>query len=268
MKKIYTLIAFLFCLGVLSAQITEDFEDMSINTQLSGIGWSPDHITAEIVANPYSGSQGNVLQVTTANYNAAPVLEITLEAGTTLSDYNSLQFQGYFASGDIGWKTIYVEAYPSMPTGQFANDENVRLGEWERAKGESSGWEAIDIPINQNDTYSETLSGTIYIAFGISANGTMSDNPADEDAVWHADDVTLSPVVSTFTKTIKTDTEISTAPGNITIASKSGSNVAVYSLSGAKVFNRDNAGGKISVNVAPGLYIVVVDNTTTKVMVN
>lgn len=46
------------------------------------------------------------------------------------------------------------------------------------------------------------------------------------------------------------------------------SNVAIYSLSGAKVFNQNNAGGNISVNVAPGLYIVVVDNTTTKRVVN
>lgn len=267
MKKIYSLIAMALCVGGLSAQVTEDFDGMSVGTQLNGIGWSPDHIIAEVVANPYGGAQANVMQVTTKNYNAAPYLVLELEPGTTLADYNSLQFQGYFASGDIGYKFITVEAYQDVPTGQFANDAAVKIGEWERAAGESSSWEAIDIPINQNDTYSATLSGTVYIAFGISANGTMSQDPATEDAVWYADDVTLSPDISTTAKTPKAEAKISTAPGIINVAPQMGSNVEVYSLSGAKVFSQANAGGNVSVNVAPGLYIVVVDNTSTKVVV-
>jgi hypothetical protein len=63
------------------------------------------------------------------------------------------------------------------------------------------------------------------------------------------------------------DFNVTTANSQIKVQNCNGSNVAVYSLSGAKVFSQDNAGGTVSVNVAPGLYIVVVDNISTKVIV-
>jgi hypothetical protein len=60
---------------------------------------------------------------------------------------------------------------------------------------------------------------------------------------------------------------ISTAPGTINVAPQMGSKVEVYSLSGTKIYSQENAGGNVSVSVAPGMYIVIVNETATKVVV-
>jgi hypothetical protein len=264
MKKIYTLIAMVLCVGGLSAQVTENFEGMTVGTQINSLGWGSQEAT--IADDPIS-SGNNVVKMVPADYNSGPVVEFTLPAGATLANYNSFKFDAYFDQGDVGWKDVVVEAYSSAPTGGAYDDNGIIIGLWNRAEGGSTAWEAMDIPINQNDTYAQTLSGTVYIVFGINCAGTGDIGGALSETIWYADNVTLSPDLSTTAKAPKAEAKISTDPGTINVAPQVGSNVEIYSLSGAKVFSQDNAGGTVSVNVAPGLYIVVVDNISTKVIV-
>lgn len=273
MKKIYSLIVLALCVTGLSAQITEDFESMVLGTQISTSKWAAADITAQVVTDPIPAGQGNVMELSINNYNAGPILSFTLAAGKTLADYNSLTFKGYFKQGDVGYKDIVVQAYSSAPTnGAFFDAdedgtiENI-IGKWNRAEGGSTGWESIDIAINQNDAYSQTLSGTVYIVFGINCSGTGDIGGTGVETIWYADDVTISPDVSTFSTAPKEEAKVSTSQGTINVVPQMGSKIAIYALSGAKVYSQDNAGGNVSVNVAPGLYIVVVDNTSTKVVV-
>ena len=136
--------------------------------------------TVPTIVTPSSANK--VLKNTVANYNAAPVLEFTLPTGKTLAAYKSLTFKGYFASGDVGYKEIWVEANQAMPTGHAYATAADSIGAYNRASGASTAWENITVTLG-NTAYSSTLSGTVYINFGINCNGPAT--------VWYADDVTL-----------------------------------------------------------------------------
>ena len=75
------------------------------------------------------------LMDTINNYNAAPVVRLVLPPGKTLADYSTFTFKGYFAQGDVGYKTIEVEAYQSLPTGHaFKSPDADSIGSWNRAQ--------------------------------------------------------------------------------------------------------------------------------------
>jgi hypothetical protein len=163
-----------------------DFEDYDIGDTFETIGWNTSDLKAEVADDPLS-SGNNVLKCTVHNYNAAPVLEFTLPEGTTLADYEAFTFKGYFAQGDVGWKEIIVEAYQTMPEGQFNSDANVKIGSWNRATGGSTAWEDITVDI----TNTSDFTGTIYIAFGIHCAGTGDIGGTGVTTIWYADDIQL-----------------------------------------------------------------------------
>jgi hypothetical protein len=177
-----------FAVGSAQAQTavaTVDFEADAIGTTYPGMGWNAADINAEVVDNPY-GAASKVLRVRQGNYNAAPVLALTLPAGTTLSDVTSFTFDAYFAQGDVGWKSIVVEAYGSMPTHEFNREAN-RLGSYARNQGGSTAWETITIDI----TNTSELTGTVYFAFGFNGAGTGDIGGSGVQTTWYADNVTL-----------------------------------------------------------------------------
>ena len=191
-------VVFLLLGGVTVQAQKIDFEDKNIGDTYTHIGWSATDITAEVAADPLSAGN-KVLKCTVHNYNAAPVLAVTLPAGKTLADYSTFKFKGYFAQGDVGWKDIVVEAYQTMPTGQFGNVAGNAIGKWNRAKGGSTAWEDISIGI----TGSASLTGTIYLAFGINCNGTGDIGGTGVPTIWYADDIelVLAPYVTQWGKT-------------------------------------------------------------------
>ncbi|MEJ2628336.1 MAG: hypothetical protein P8078_07260, partial [bacterium] len=133
-------------------------------------------------------SGNNVLECTVHNYNAAPVLEFTLPAGKTLADYATFTYKAYFAQGDVGWKDIIVEASQEMPTVvAYQGKLDVELGKVNRATGGSTAWEDITIDI----TNSSSLSGTIYVTFGINCAGTGNIGGDGVTTIWYADDIKL-----------------------------------------------------------------------------
>jgi hypothetical protein len=127
------------------------------------------------------------LQNTIHNYNAGPVLKFVLPTGKTLANYSLFTFKGYWAQGDVGYKDIVVEAYQTMPTGQFAYVPANKIGSWNRAKLGSAGWENDSVSILN----SSSLHDTIYVAFGINCAGTGDVGGTGVTTIWYADNVTL-----------------------------------------------------------------------------
>src|SRR5690554_734227 len=118
MKKLYmTGLLALFAASTITAQttVTVDFEDRTLGDQELAIGWRATAATA--AADPLATAD-TVLQLTPHYFHAAPAVEFTLSAGTKLSDYSQLCFQGYFAQGDVGWKEIRVYASDETPAGR------------------------------------------------------------------------------------------------------------------------------------------------------
>ena len=199
MKKVlntFLTIATVFLLlgGVTVQAQLIDFEDKTIGDHIAAIGWGG--MVAEIAVDPLAAGN-KVLKFTPNNYNSAPVLEVTLPAGTTLADYSTFKFKGYFAQGDVGWKDIIVEAYQTLPTGQAYSNAAAKIGSWNRAKSGSTAWEDITISI----TGSSSLTGTIYLAFGINCAGTGDIGGSGLTTIWYADDIQLvSPLVTQWGK--------------------------------------------------------------------
>ena len=122
-----------------------------------------------------------VLKNTIANYNAAPYLRFIIPHGETLAKYGSLTLKALFASGDVGYKYIQVEANQAPPTGQAYNNSADSIGAYNRAVATAStAWENITVNIKRN-AYTSTLHDTLYISFGINCSAS----------VWYADNVTL-----------------------------------------------------------------------------
>ena len=138
-----------------------------------------------------------VLQNTIHNYNAGPVLRFVLPKGKTLANYGRFTFKAYFAQGDVGYKDIVVEAYQTMPTGQFANVAANKIGSWNRAQMGSTAWENISVSIPNTSI----MHDTIFVAFGINCAGTGDVGGTGVTTIWYADnaalvDTTVTPNVS------------------------------------------------------------------------
>ncbi|HVN48191.1 MAG TPA: FG-GAP-like repeat-containing protein [Bacteroidota bacterium] len=175
----------------ITANIVDVFSGSAIGTAITGIGWSASDANATVAADPVVSSN-KVMKVKIGNYNAAPVLSFSIPAGRTLANYNKFIFKGYWAQGDVGYKSIVVEASQSSPTGQAFNNTGgkVQIGSVSRSKGASTAWEYDTVVIAN----SSSLSGTVYLDFGINcagkgALGTVTT--ADSSTQWYADSVTL-----------------------------------------------------------------------------
>lgn len=191
MKKVTTICAFVLVLllagsSTLYAQQTYSFEGDTVGQPYGTTSWSDGDISATVDSVVIDTvTYGNVLKVEVNNYNAAPYFAFTIPGGLTLADFDTLSFQGYFATGDVGYKDIKAVVSTDSLSGPFGSDdgENDVLGSVNRAQGASTGWEEIRIGIDNT----RDLSGTIYIGFGISA----TDSANGEATVWYADDIMI-----------------------------------------------------------------------------
>jgi hypothetical protein len=171
-----------------AAILSYTFESNNLGDTFPHIGWAQTDVQSVVVNDPY-GTGNKVMKNTIHNYNAAPVLKFVLPSGKTLADYGSFTFKGYFAQGDVGYKSIVVEAYQTMPTGQAFSVASNAIGSYSRALNGSTAWENITV----NTPNTSTFHDTIYIAFGINCAGTGSIGAAGDTTVWYADNVTLVP---------------------------------------------------------------------------
>tara|TARA_R100000388_G_C7245246_1_gene164738 strand:- start:7062 stop:9383 length:2322 start_codon:yes stop_codon:yes gene_type:complete len=193
--KRFTTISALFMLmlflstSVLYAQ-SNNFDGDTLGQPYGTTSWQAGDISATVDSLVIDTvTYSNVLKVEVNNYNAAPFLAFTIPGGLTLADYDTLSFSGYFATGDVGYKTISAVVSEDSLSGPFLDDsgENDVIGSVDRSMGASTGWEEIKIPIDNDRT---ELSGTVYIGFGISAAGTANS----ENTVWYADNVALNAI--------------------------------------------------------------------------
>lgn len=267
MKKLYTLtIALVLATAGLSAQsvLFHDFEDATIGDEVGAIGWN-DLMEAEIADDPLA-TGNNVLKFVPNDYNAAPYLEFTLEAGTTMADYNNFMFKGYFQQGDVGWKNNKVGVSQDIPTGAFDNDaySGEDLGTFNRATGASTAWETVEVDI----TNSLTFSGTVYIVFGMSTRGTESENGVGPVTTWFADDVELIAANPTSTPSLNQNKlSLYTKDNAVVINNCLGKSIAIYSISGTQVFSQKATSSSITAPLPRGLYIVEMDGVASKVIV-
>lgn len=263
MKKLYmTGLLALFAASTITAQttVTVDFEDRTLGNQELAIGWGG---MEAIAADDPLATGNTVLQFTPNNYNAAPAVEFTLAAGTKLSDYSKFSFQGYFAQGDVGWKEIIVYAYDETPTGPAFDKTTTgtQIGTWNRALGASTAWETIEIDL----TAVPDFEGTVFIAFGFNCDGTQDE----VTTIWYADDVSLVGTTTSIPTAVAQSPAasiISKAEG-LQIVGLQNNNVTVYSLTGTKVFEQSAANGELSIALPGGLYMVQIDNETSKALV-
>jgi hypothetical protein len=190
--------------GSASSSVLTDFENFTVgdSTSVTHLGWSQADVVAKIVVDPY-GSTSKVLKVAINNYNAAPVLAITLPAGKTLANYSKFIFKAYWAQGDVGYKDVTVEASQTLPTGHALDASSTTLlGKWSRAAMGSTAWENDTVTITNTLNY----SGTIYIDFGINCAGTGNVGGTGVQTQWYADNVTL---VGTASSSLAIDTTFS-----------------------------------------------------------
>ena len=186
--------------------VVQNFESYTVgdSTSIAHIGWSQTDIATKIVVDPFGGSS-KVLKVAVNNYNAAPVLRLILPPGKTLANYNSFTFKSYWAQGDVGYKSIVVEAYQTMPTAQAFNNSAVQIGSWARNLMGSTAWENTTVSIANT----LTLHDTIYIAFGINCAGTGNVGGTGVQTQWYADDVTLVSLTGGGVGNLAIDTSLS-----------------------------------------------------------
>ena len=233
MKKLFhrmmyfILVFFFFAFGTIKAQssvLSWNFANDTLGYLLPSIGWGPSDIQA-VVANDPVASGNKVLKNIIHNYNAAPVLRYILPPGKTLADYGTFAFKGYFAQGDVGYKTIEVESYQSSPTGHaFKSPDADSIGSWNRAQMGSSAWENISI----NIANSSSLHDTIYVAFGINCAGTGNVGATGDTTIWYADSVTLVPKSISASNSVFASSKNSIDFGNDTVGIAKKDSVMIY----------------------------------------
>jgi Secretion system C-terminal sorting domain/Carbohydrate binding domain/Abnormal spindle-like microcephaly-assoc'd, ASPM-SPD-2-Hydin len=200
------------------------FGNYSIGDSLPRIGWSPSDCQAVVAQDPLNSGH-KVLQNTIHNYNAAPVLQYILPTGKTLADYSSFTFKGYFAQGDVGYKSVVVEAYQAMPTGHFGdNSATSQIGSWARNQMGSTSWENITVDITNTSGFTDT----VYIAFGINCAGTGDVGATGDTTIWYADSVTLVPKPASNPSAIFASSRNSIDFGNDTAGVAKKDSVKIY----------------------------------------
>ncbi len=261
MKKLYVLTVFVLSFsGLFSQTLSHNFENRTIGDAIGNRGWSPA-THSDVFADPLNAAN-KVMRFANSNWNAAPYLEFVLPAGKTLADYTSFKFKALFHQGDVGWKWIVVAASAAVPTGghpERLSSHASAIGEFNRASGASAVWEDITIPITGN----ASLSGTVYIAFGINNQAIQ----ASVQTIWYADDVELVGVATNTKRVFESESDIYSVSGSVFINGKENQSVKIFSITGSKLFENANAGSAIKVDLPKGIYVVVVNNAATKVVV-
>lgn len=263
MKKIYFVLVCLLGFTIAGAQsLVQNFEGYSVGDDITWTGWGESDAISKVADDPF-GAQNKALRFEPKNYNAVPYLEFELPAGKSMADYASFTFNGHFAQGDVGWKTVYVAAFSAAPTSGFQGDNPNIIGQYYRDRGASSDWEVISMDITGN----ASMTGIVYIAFGVSTAGTGDQGGTGLPTVWYADNVKLVDPTATSAAEVKISSSVFVAGRNIVVNGAAGQNVSVYSLTGAKIFEVASAGSTVEVTVPVGVYVVAVGGATQKVVV-
>lgn len=166
-----------------SAILSNNFESNDLNDTYNRMG---SHTSAEaiVVNDPQTPfSQGKVVRFkpnSGGHSNHGLLIPLQLPSGRTLSEYTSVTFRGRFSDGDVGFKTIHVGAFQTLPAfASYNTSNNIGTGS---TSGTSNNW--VDISVTT--TNSSTISGSFYLYIGL--NNYSGNSGA---TTWYIDDIEL-----------------------------------------------------------------------------
>ncbi len=174
--------------------VLQDFEDKAIGTAADGyMNWYDGECTASVQETVIAGKDYNnrALKVLPTNYNAAPVLNVSLPAGTTLADYSKIEFKLWYKAGDVTYKPIFVEANTALSSGFGANTTNQIVAKLDNNLS-STQPDFLPYSLSLNGVNSH-LSGTFKIALGINCGASLGG----EATTYYIDDIVLVKKVPT-----------------------------------------------------------------------
>ena len=171
----------------ISSESMVTFDDIAEGTALKTIGWSTDNISATVIADP-DDAANKILKVEPRDYNSAAVIGVTLPEGKTLADYSHIEYKAYWAAGDVGYKTVKVEAAEEL-SGQFNRADSRVIASYNRNAGKTTGFATERIELNGT---SGSLGGTFEIAVGIHCAGSSGG----ENTVYYLDDIVFIPAAA------------------------------------------------------------------------
>lgn len=182
--------------SAVSAKLSVNFESDAAGTVYEGASWNAGELTATVVTVasvtglPANGSSVNILKVVVSNYNAVPMVEVTLPAGKTLADYN-VKVDAYFPRSTLGLTDAAANYYKDF---MLLAGTTITSGAGEANPAYHSKIATIFDDVDVWKTYTLTvdavkgaaLTGTIKIAMGLNREAGTNDG-------YYFDNVRLEP---------------------------------------------------------------------------
>lgn len=179
-----------------ATKLTVDFESDTVGTTYEGASWNPGELTATVVTIasvtglPVNASSVNVLQVVVGNYNAVPIMEVSLPEGKTLADYN-VKVDAYFPRNTLGLTDAGANYYKDF---LLLADTTITSGAGDTNPAYHSKiatiWDDVDVwktyTLTVDPTKGAALTGTIKIAMGLNREAGTNDG-------YYFDNIRLEP---------------------------------------------------------------------------
>jgi hypothetical protein len=145
---------------------------------------------ASVTGLPANGASTNVLKVAVADYNSAPLFDVTLPSGKTLNDYN-VKVDAYFPRGTLGltdaphnyYKPFLFLADTTL-TGASAESNAAFQSKIETDWDDVDAWQTFTF--TPDATKAASLTGSIQVSIGINRPATTND-------AYYFDNVRLEP---------------------------------------------------------------------------
>ena len=187
--------------------------------------------------NAINTSSKVIKYVPAANYQAVKIWK----SGVISGNYASIEVDVYAeTAGDI---QIYFDNSVSAPTAAaYTAAKTLTAGAWQHLSFDLSS-----VPLKD---YQQMAFQNMYVG------------------VLYFDNVTLK--ASSSTETIQnavSQASIFAAAGTINVTNAEGSKIEIYSMTGSCVSSTDKASAEFTANVNAGIYMVIVDGISTKVIV-
>ena len=177
------------------AIVTPDFEADSPGATYGGAAWRMEDITATVVSLasvtglPANGSSTNVLKVVIKEYNAAPIVFISIQDGKTLADY-VVKVDAYFPRNTLGNSGSGSNYYKEF---LFLADNTISSAAVDTEAAyqgkQNTIWSDVDVwktfTFTPDATKAASLTGTIQIALGINRP------PGDDVDAYFLDNIRL-----------------------------------------------------------------------------
>lgn len=168
-----------------AAKLSIDFDSDTVGTTYEGTGWNPAHVTATVVTIasvsglPAHGSSTNALKIVVSDYNAIPLMEVSLPAGKTLSDYN-VKVDAYFPRNTLGLTDSNANYYKpflllagTAITSAASETNPAYQSKIDTIYDDVDTWKTYTLTVDA--TKGAALTGTFKIGMGLNRPGGTTD---------------------------------------------------------------------------------------------